>query len=295
MKNIFVLGGVTYDTIIHLNDFPTKRGTYFSNKSFNSIGGTGTGKAINLSKIGYNVKFHAQLGEDIEGSKIKKELKENNVDFYYFEDIAGTEKHTNIINKDGERISIYNNYSTFNPEIDEQKIKKLIDKSEIIIVNIINYTRKYLSYIKKQNKKIWVDIHDYDGKNDYHKDYIEYADYIFMSSDSIENYKEYMEYLINLGKEFVVCTHGKKGATLMNNNFNTINIPIINDFKFIDSNGAGDSFFSGFLYGFLNNYSLEKCMEYGTINAGLTIESENLYNKNINKNLLENMYKKYYQ
>ena len=35
------------------------------------------------------------------------------------------------------------------------------------------------------------------------------------------------------------------------------------DVKPVDTTGAGDSFNAGFIYGFLNDYELGKCMKYG--------------------------------
>jgi sugar/nucleoside kinase (ribokinase family) len=121
---------------------------------------------------------------------------------------------------------------------------------------------------------IWCDLHDYDGKNDHHNDFIEGADFIFMSSEKMPTYKQYMKELINRGKELVVCTHGKDGASAINKKGEEINTGIIRSYEVKDTNGAGDSFFSGFLYGFHKGFDTENCMKFGTIVAGLCVSSE---------------------
>ncbi|MFT4143620.1 MAG: PfkB family carbohydrate kinase [Mobilitalea sp.] len=44
----------------------------------------------------------------------------------------------------------------------------------------------------------------------------------------------------------------------------------------MDSNGVGDNFFSGFLYAYSKGYPVQRCLEYGTISAGLCINSRSI-------------------
>lgn len=78
------------------------------------------------------------------------------------------------------------------------------------------------------------------------------------------------------GNELVICTHGKGGAIALTKVDQWIEMPIISDYEFKDANGAGDSFFSGFLYGHLKGESVANCMKYVTIVAGLYINSYEL-------------------
>ena len=45
----------------------------------------------------------------------------------------------------------------------------------------------------------------------------------------------------------------------------------INKGKVIDTTGAGDMYAGGFIHGLINNYSLKKCGEIGSICAGQII------------------------
>ena len=78
-------------------------------------------------------------------------------------------------------------------------------ESDYVVLNIMNYCRYLIPIAKKYNKEIWCDIHDYDGKNEYYNDFIEGADYIFMSSEYGIDYKELMRKFIGMGKKLVVC------------------------------------------------------------------------------------------
>ena len=70
--------------------------------------------------------------------------------------------------------------------------------------------------------------------------------------------------------ELVVVTLGDKGSLIINNN-DTITVKANLTGKVIDTTGAGDIFAGGFIHGLINNYSLKKCAEIGSICAGQII------------------------
>ena len=67
--------------------------------------------------------------------------------------------------------------------------------------------------------------------------------------------------------ELVVVTKGRDGSII----FNKKNLEVIKSMpkgKIIDTTGAGDIYAGGFIHGLINNYSLKKCGEIGSICAG---------------------------
>jgi sugar/nucleoside kinase (ribokinase family) len=81
-----------------------------------------------------------------------------------------------------------------------------------------------------------------------------------------------MEQLVQAGKQLVVCTHGKAGATLLSPTQGWIDVEA-ETVDVVDTNGAGDSFFAGFLYGWLQHKQEEVCMRMGTKAAALCVQS----------------------
>ena len=84
--------------------------------------------------------------------------------------------------------------------------------------------------------------------------------------DKIANCQEDLSSLC----ELVVVTLGSNGSLVINKN----DIEIINSMnqgKVIDTTGAGDIYAGGFIHGLINNYSLKKCGEIGSICAGQII------------------------
>jgi len=295
MKSAFIIGGASYNSVITLDELPEAMPQTIHNCHFNeTIGNTGAGKALTLSKLDFNITFHSLIGSDTFGEKVESFLQVPNLNFISDIDTKGTERHLNIMNSRGERISIFMNPSSDTPTINYSKFEKELKNSDYVIVNIANYCRHILPVCEVLNKKVWTDLHDYDGINEYHQDYIDAAAYIFLSSDNLPDYKPFMKAQIDNGKELVVCTHGKNGATAYTKEGVWIEVPIIESYTLSNTNGAGDSFFSGFLYGFSKGYGTKKCMQFGTITSGLCIESEMISSKKLSEMLIESEFLKYY-
>lgn len=295
MKKVFIAGGVSVDSIIYLNEFPEPVPQTIHQCVFNeAVGSTGSGKALNMCRLNFDVTLHAMIGDDSYGKYAISELQQENLSFIYDFDSNGTERHTNIMNENGERISIFTNNVSVEPQINYNQFLPLINEADYVVVNLSDYSKKILPMVKESGKPIWTDLHDYDGVNLWHEDFVKYSDFVLLSSDNMPDYKSFMQKMINEGKELVVVTHGKKGATGLNKNGEWVEIGANRSFQLVDSNGAGDAFFSGFLYAFNQGYGLEKCMKYGAIVGGMCINSDKLYNKNLSEIKINEIYNKYY-
>jgi acarbose 7IV-phosphotransferase len=296
LKNVFVIGGVSYDMIIHLDEFPKpiSQTIHQCKKAYEAVGSTGAGKAASLAKLGMNVTLQGVIGNDMYGEKIIKFSKENNISFMQTIDEKGTDRHVNMMNKDGNRISMFIVETSNEPEIDYSQFNEIIQDSEIIALNIINYCRNFIPLLKLHNKEIWCDLHDYEEGNEYHQDFIDAADYIFLSSDNLKNYKRFMRELIGKGKKLVVCTHGSKGVSALTSDLEWIELPAINTYENVDTNGAGDNFFAGFIYGFVHGKPIIDCLKYGTIAGGLCVASYEIANEQLTPDFIEKEMKKHY-
>ena len=264
MKKIFVIGGVSFNTMVYLERFPQPESqTLFIDGFHETVGSSGAGKALNLNKLDFEVTLHGLIGEDRFGDQIKEYFQAQEIEFFYDVDPLGTRRHINLMNAQGERISIFLVDGTFDPEVDLDPIEASVVQSDGVVLGLLNYCRQVISLIKKYNKPIWYDIHDYDGINPYHQDFIDAADYLLMSSEAMPGYRDFMADLIDRGKKLVICTHGRGGATGLTPEGEWVEVPIISDFdrRRKDTNGAGDGFFSGVLLGLASEFSLEKSLQ----------------------------------
>jgi acarbose 7IV-phosphotransferase len=295
MKKVFVLGGVSYNLIVYLSAFPEPRPqTIFANGFHETIGETAAGKALNLAKLGFDVTLHSLTGNDESGWKIENILQKQGVHFLRDIDPKGTERDLNLMDPNGGRISIFLPTTTYEPKVDTVRIEAAISENDVIVLNISNYCRYLIPLIKKQHKEIWCDIHDYNRNNAYHQDFIDAADYIFMSSDQMPDYQTFLAELIQRGKKLAVCTRGAEGSVALTADGQWIETPIISHYQRVDTNGAGDAFFSGFLYAYTSGSSIRESLQMGTVVSGLCITSRELAFPDLSPELAHAEFQKHY-
>ncbi len=276
-QRVFVAGDATWNTLIYLSSLPEPRSqTIFSRDHQETVGGTGAGKALNLAKLGVDSTFHCLLGDDQEGRRVRAFLDAEGVKVIEDLDPKGTERHVNLMADDGGRISIYVAYATFEPDLPISALTPRIAGADQVVLNIINYCRRLIPVAKQAARPVWTDLHDYNGVDTYHQDFVDGADFLFLSGDRLPDYRAFMARMIEAKKRLVVCTHGRRGATTLTAQGEWIETPILDAYPRVDTNGAGDAFFAGYLYGHLHGHSVERCLRIATIVSGLCISSKNL-------------------
>lgn len=274
--SVLVLGGISYDTIIYLKQLPAPvSATLFASGSHTTVGSTGAGKALALHRLGIPTTLHGYMGDDEAGAAIRAYFEREGLPLLYERDPQGTERHINLMDVTGARVSIYVNSSTFEPPIHKDTIAPLIAQSDIVALNIINYCRHLIPMIQEAGKPIWCDLHDYDGTNLYHADFVQAADVLFVSGDNLPDPRTFMQSMVAMGKRWVVCTFGKGGSLALTAEGRWIETPAL-PYPLVDSNGAGDNFFAGVLYGVALGYPLEVALRIGTLVGGLCVTSREL-------------------
>jgi acarbose 7IV-phosphotransferase len=294
-KKITIIGGTTYDHIVTLPQLPSPIPKTIHTAPFHEgTGSTGSGKALAFTKLSVPNTLYSVLGDDYYGHAIVKDLTAQGVQLVYNIDPAGTERHINIMDAEGQRISMFITQSSEDIDFNKAAIQQLLDDSDIIVLNIISYCKQLISMITAQQKPVWTDLHDYDGQSIYHQPFIEAAQYIHLSSDNLPDYRTTMQELISKGKRLVICTHGKAGASLLTSSGEWLEQSIIPGLSIADSNGAGDSFFSGFLYAYLQEMSLQKCLQYGAICGGYAVCSKGLVYEHLSAPFMEEKWIQYF-
>ena len=82
-----------------------------------------------------------------------------------------------------------------------------------------------------------------------------------MSLLNTKDFKEVIKFAKEI-KKLIVITRGEKGAiSIKGNDINEIGVK--KNLNIVDLTGAGDLFASGYLHGYLNNFSQRDCLEEG--------------------------------
>lgn len=272
-----VLGGVAWNTMIYLDRFPqASPHTVFPIRTHQTVGSSGAGKALNLAGLGVDVTLWALIGDDENGQRIIDAMEEAGVTLITELDPAGTARHVNLMDRSGERISIFENPGTLNHVIDPTPVDAVLEGADIVSVTILDHCRAFLPSIDRLGCDTWVDIHDYDGVNEYHREFIEAADYLFLSSVRLEDWRSFAEGRIDAGARAVVVTHGAGGASGIAADHGWCDVPASRVEHFVDTNGAGDAYFAAFAVAWIGQGGLDAAMRAGADNAARAIASPDL-------------------
>lgn len=286
--NVLVLGGTSIDEIVRLPKLPSGKPQTLFASSYTKLGSTGAGKAIALSQLGFRVTLHTLLGDDEAGKRMKEELTKHDLTLFV-DPSAQSERHINLIDGDGNRISIFTASVDSDPVLNVSRLKAAIEEADLVVANIVSYVKPILPWIQAAKKPIWTDLHDYEDDNAYYEPFIEAAEAVFLSADRLEDHHRTAKRLLERGKKFVVVTLGKDGSELFEADKPMIYEPILNQFPQIDSSGAGDSYFAGFLYGVSQGRPWKDAMIDATIAGGSAVATTSIVNETLSPALIESI------
>jgi adenosine kinase len=78
---------------------------------------------------------------------------------------------------------------------------------------------------------------------------------------------------VRVSVDFLIVTRGEDGSDLYTDH-DEVHIPIIKPHSIADPTGVGDAFRGGFLKGYMNGLSLERCVQMGTLAATYCVEAD---------------------
>lgn len=272
-----VVGGVAWNTMVYLDEFPPARpGTVFARGSRDAVGSSGTGKALNLRAIGADVTLWGLLGDDEWGERIRRVMDDAGIHFLTAGDPAGTMRHVNLMDANGDRLSIFANAGTPEIDVDVGITERAAAEADLVAVTILPHCRQFLPMLNRIGSDIWVDLHDDDGVNPYHVDFIEAADHLVMSSIAMADWRPFLEARVAAGATTAVCTHGAAGASGLSAADGWVDVPALPVEQLVDTNGAGDAFFAGFATAWLSGAGLPAAMHRGSEVAAAAVQSPGL-------------------
>jgi len=136
------------------------------------------------------------------------------------------------------------------------------------------------------SKKIWSDK---ENAFSIIKKYCSYNPLVKISEDDIArlfgantSHDEVFEFFHELGVDIVCLTLGKDGVKLSQKNKELILMPAIKINKVMDTTGAGDAFWSGFLFAYLKDQTIEDCLHIALNLAALKLQNVGRLPNNIN-------------
>ena len=238
-------------------------------------GGSAANSAVGFKSFGGKCSFIGQIGKDKFGDLFSQDLNDAGVFFQHKDQLISekTSKSIVLITPDAER-SMNTFLGASNKFNIESFDEELIINSRMIYIEGYLFDQLeaieaiyYCCHLAKENKiKVALSLSDLFCVERHRKDFnnlIEkYVDIIFANENEIKSlYKtDLMESIKNIKNNVVVgaITLGQRGSIVFENN-DEYHIDPISVVELVDTTGAGDLFASGFLFSYINNYSIKKC------------------------------------
>ena len=240
-------------------------------------GGSVANSIVGLSQLGNKVGFVGKISNDDFGVKYEEGLKKENVEYFYSkkEEKLPTGTCLILVTPDSERTMC--TFLGTAGKINENDVSsKVIKESEIIFLEGYLWDegepKKAFDKAISNANKVAMSLSDLFCVERHKPHFLNLVknklDITFANEQEItslieaKNFDEVIDFSKQLNK-LVVITRGEKGAVAIDGE-EIFESKVKKNLKIVDLTGAGDLFAAGYLHGFLNDLSINECLEKGT-------------------------------
>lgn len=238
-----------------------------------TVGGTSAGKALHLRQLGVDVTLVTPLGADAAGDRVREALRGAGVTLVETSAVA-TESHTNLM-ADGDRLSIYTALPGEPTDTDVELAAAAMQHADAIVVDLSSLGQAALSAAVEQDLPVWVDLHDWDGEQGFHRAFAQVATTVLINDDGGGDRDLLLRRLLDAGAQTAIRTLGARGAVAVDAAGTWYRVPAASA-TVVDSNGAGDAFAAGALAATLAGRDVRGALEAGVAQAIDALASRHL-------------------
>ncbi|MHB9294252.1 putative acarbose 7IV-phosphotransferase [Hollandina sp. SP2] len=274
---VLVSGLITIETTIKIDDFPIEYSpidyNFFGNRS--TISGVGYNIIKAIKKLGGEPMIFSIIGKDIYQDIIRNDLKNIGINTKYVLPIIQETSQSIILYNENKRKILLDLKDIQETKYPVNKIDEIIKDIDMAVLCNINFSRDMLKTVKSYGKIIATDVHVVNNINDeYNKDFMKYADILFLSNENIIGREEwFMEEIIGTYNSKIIVTGlGENGVLIYVKGNKIKHYSAVRTREVINTIGAGDALFSAFIY-FYNKskdpyYSIEKAIIFASYKIG---------------------------
>ncbi|MFJ6748771.1 carbohydrate kinase family protein [Streptomyces sp. NPDC091266] len=268
--DVLVVGGAGVDTLVQVGALPVPAADSYGVPPIREgAGHTGCGVALGCAALGLTTGFVDFLGDDHQGTLVRERLSGTGVDFRPLISPHGTRRAVNLVAPDGRRTSFYDGRDPLDLRMPPEHYLPALRRARHVHLSITHFARFLYDDIEALGLPVSTDLHDWDGLDGHHREFALRSDLVFLSTAGAgERIGSVMREILREGRaEAVIATAGAGGAYLLTRDDSTPrHVPAaVPPGPVVDSNGAGDAFTSGFLYGRLAGRDLEDCVRLGAV------------------------------
>lgn len=241
-------------------------------------GGNPVNVAVYTVRLGNEASYVGVVGNDKYGQVMLDAINDRQVDVSHVEVKEGNTAVTQVDIVDGDRVfGDYDEGVLANFKLSEEQLD-FIKKHDVVISGL--WGNVHNDFVKFKEAGLITAFDSADRTEDEAPQIVlPYVDYFFFSVENNENIEELKEKLRNLhqlGPKLVVVMMGEFGSLAYDGeNYHEYGIVPV---EVADTMGAGDSYIAGFLKGVLEGKTIEESMHLGASNASETISYSGAWN-----------------
>lgn len=248
-----------------------------------SAGGSVANTVHGLARLGVECGFIGKIGNDLMGQMFKSDMERDGIATYLCSSTSASGRAIAFVTPDSERTFATHLGAAVELSAFDINAAMFADYNlfyvEGYLVQDHNLIETAIKTAKSQMMTIAIDLASYNvvAENiDFLKRIIaEYVDIVFANEEEAKVFtgKTAEEAAEELAKicQIAVVKVGKDGSIIRRGS-EVCRVGII-DANCIDTTGAGDLYAAGFLYGFINDLTLEQCGKYGALLSGKVVEN----------------------
>ncbi|QEO14421.1 carbohydrate kinase family protein [Agromyces intestinalis] len=274
--SVCIVGPAAWNRLVVLDHLPDPvPHMQFVLDEWETVGGTSAGKALGLTGLGRSVALHALIGEDADGLRVLRALEASGADLL-IETSDRTERHLNLMTRDGARVSLFLSTPTDDPAGPSADTIRALAEADVIVLDLAPRARRLIPAARATGRPIWTDLHDYDGEAEFHRPFLEAADAVFLNADALGDPLPFMRRAIGGGASLVVCTLGPAGAVALDRDGVEHRVDAV-PVEVVDTNGAGDAFMTGVLHATLDGADVDTALRAGAAHAASVLVTRHLH------------------
>ena len=266
--DVLVLGGAGVDTIVYVPELPLAYAdSYMVPAIRQRAGQTGDFVAMGVNALGLRAHHLDVIGDDPEGDLVRALHRDKGIALTEVPSPRGTKRAVNLVDPAGRRLSLYDSDRSAEADrLPEETVRALAAASRHAHVSITYPCAFALPLLREAGVTISTDLHNWDGVESYHEAFAHEADLVFVSATALVDPERTMRQVLERGRaRVVVATAGADGAHVLVDDVVTHVPAVTPSAPVVDSNGAGDAFVSGFLFGWLAGEPPLRCAQYGAV------------------------------
>lgn len=269
--DVVVVGGSGVDTIVRVDALPVPLADSVMVGPIEEWPGhTGGNLALGARALGLGVALLDCIGDDWTGAQVRERLAKGDVEFHPLISAAGTRRAVNLVDAKGRRMSFYDARDPEELRMPQEFYLPRLRRTRHVHLSIMNFTRFLYDDIETLGIPVSTDLHDWDGLDEHQREFALRSDLVFFSAATAgDRTPALMRQILREGRaETVVATAGADGSYLLTRDggWEPHHVPAtVPPAPVVDTNGAGDAFVTGFLYGRLDGRDVRACARLGAV------------------------------